>query len=375
MYAATDGGVYFSTNRGINWRSRNTGLKTTTTRALAIDPANSQTLYVGTTKGFFKSVNGATNWTLFTNGLGRPTIHALLLDTAAPTTLYAGTTNGLFKSLDAGTNWFPSQTNLATRDVVALAFPSGSTATLYAGTRGTNFAGGTNDAFLVKFAPDGQSLDYAFTFGGSRDDQGWSVAVHTNGHAFVVGQTASVNFPVAGLFTGSTASQTNNAGKTDVFVAEFDAAGTTQIFSIYLGGSQNDFGHAIALDPAGNAYIVGQTFSSKFPITNGLQTVSSDPLKYGGSGDSFVAKLLTGLPAMSVQFAVAAAGQNQFPPTSTFQLVVSWPASAPEFILECREPSSGQWLPVPQAPAVVNGRRQVVLPASSASCIFRLRLP
>ena len=291
------------------------------------------------------------------------TLHArtghrtLLLDTNTPSTLYAGTTNGLYKSTDAGLNWFLSQSNLASLDVVALAFPAGSTATLYAGTRGTNFAGGTNDAFLVKFAPDGQSLAYAFTFGGNKDDQAWDVAVDPMGNAFVTGQTASKNFPVAGTFTSTNAYQTNLAGKIDAFVAAFDSTGATNFFSIFLGGTSYDFGQGIALDPSGNAYIVGRTQSSKFPTTNAVPGSA-----FGGNRDAFVTKLLTSSLPLSARF--LAAGDK---------VVISWPASSPEFILECREPSGTQWMPVTQQVAVVDGRRQVTLPASAATCLFRLR--
>jgi photosystem II stability/assembly factor-like uncharacterized protein len=356
LYAATDGGVYKSTNGGVKWHSASSGLSTKTSHALALDPSSPETLYVGTTKGFYKSVNAATNWTLFTNGLNRPAINALLLDPNTPATLYAGTTNGLYKSIDAGMNWFPSQSNLTAIDVSALAFPAGSTATLYAGTRGTNFAGGTNDAFLVKFAPDG-SLAYAFTFGGDKNDEAWDVAVDPMGNAFVTGQTASKHFPTAGVFTSANAYQTNLAGKIDAFVAAFDATGATNFFSIYLGGKSYDFGQGIALDPSGNCYIVGRSQSSKFPTTNAIPGSA-----FGGSSDAFVTKLLTSVLPLSARFVAA-----------SDQVVVSWPASSPEFFLECRQPSDAQWMPVTQPPVVVDGRRQVTLPASAANCLFRLR--
>ena len=367
LYAGTDGGVYKSTNGGINWRSASSGLKTKTSRALVLDPSSPETLYLGTTKGFYKSVNAATNWTLLTNGLNRLSINALLLDTSAPSTLYAGTTNGLYKSTDAGMNWFPSQSNLTTLDVSALAFPAGTTATLYAGTRGTNFAGGTNDAFLVKFAPNGQSLLYAFTIGGDKNDEAWDVAVDPMGNAFVTGQTASKKFPTAGTFTSTNAYQTNLAGKIDAFVAAFDSTGATNFFSIYLGGKTYDFGHSIALDPSGNAYIVGRTDSSRYPVTNAIPGSS-----FSGSRDAFVTKLLTASLAMSVQPAVVF-DRDVFPPHVSYGVVVSWPASSPEFILECREPSATEWMPVTQPVVVVDGRRQVTLSASAANCFFRLR--
>ena len=55
-------------------------------------------------------------------------------------------------------------------------------------------------------------------------------------------------------------------------------------YSTYLGG--NDVGFGIAVDPAGNAYVTGQTASTHFPTVNPLQ-----PAFGGGPDDAFVAKL------------------------------------------------------------------------------------
>ncbi len=370
LYAGTDGGVYRSTNEGVNWTKMNKGLKTTKVSALVIDPADASTLYAGTTKGIYKSMDAGTNWAILTNGIGRPTINSILIDPTLSSLLYAGTANGLFRSSDAGASWSLSQSNLSTRDVSALVFAPGSTDTIYAGTRGTNFAGGTNDAFLVKFAPDGLALEYALTFGGNRNDEGWDVAVDADGNAYVIGETASRNFPVT---PSANSSETNLWGKIDAFVTKFDTNGATKLFSMYFGGNKRDFGYGIDLDPAGNTYIVGRTDSTKLPTTNSLQTINADPLKFGGKRDAFVAKLMTAPPVLTVQpiFSSSSSGLPGFNPS---QLLVSWPAPAFEFTLEAREPESTEWIPVTAPVKVVNGRHQVILPASDTTLLFRLRM-
>jgi len=351
LYAATAGGIFVSTNSGTNWKASNVGLSTKNTRTLVIDPSNPQILYAGTAKGLYKSTNAAANWALFTNGMGKPPINALLIDSASPTTLYAGTTNGIFKSLDAGANWAPSQANLTSRDVTALAFDAVSMATLYAGTRATNFAGGTNDVFLLKLVPNGQALAYAFTFGGSKNDEGWDLAVDPTGNAYVTGQTTSKNFPVA---NATSAGKSNLIGKIDVFVAEFDPTGTTNLFSIHLGGKGADFGHGIALDPMGGVYVVGRTESSGFTTTNALQpNISSD------HHDTFVLKLSPG-PSLSVRLA----GEN---------LLLQWRTDAGEYALEAFEPGLRRWAPVSQAPLIQAGTATVTLPAAANVRWFRLR--
>jgi hypothetical protein len=80
-----------------------------------------------------------------------------------------------------------------------------------------------------------------------------------------------------------------------------NAAGSWLIYSSYLGGSGDDIGLGIAMDPSGNPYVVGTSFSTNFPTTSGAiqQTYG------GGSDDAFVAKID---PAPSPSFAV-----NGFP--------------------------------------------------------------
>ena len=57
-------------------------------------------------------------------------------------------------------------------------------------------------------------------------------------------------------------------------------------YSTYLGGSGNDYGNGIAVDGAGNAYVVGYTYSTNFPVTVGaFQTTNRAPY------NAFVTKL------------------------------------------------------------------------------------
>jgi hypothetical protein len=87
-------------------------------------------------------------------------------------------------------------------------------------------------------------------------------------------------------FPKAGAAQTAFGGYTDVFVSKLNATGTALVYSTYLGGSSRDSGRAIALDAAGNAYITGFTYSRNFPVTAGA--AQSSP---GGASAVFVAKL------------------------------------------------------------------------------------
>ena len=126
-------------------------------------------------------------------------------------------------------------------------------------------------------------LHYSTFLGGSTTDTGSAIAVDSAGAAYVVGTTASANFPTQGPIQASI----GGAGVNDVFVAKLNAAGSALIYATYLGGSLDDQGTGIAVDSAGSAYVTGLTRSTNFPTQNPIQAALS-----GGSNlDVFVSKL------------------------------------------------------------------------------------
>lgn len=145
---------------------------------------------------------------------------------------------------------------------------------------------GNLDAFLIKLDPNATSLVYGTYLGGSNSDDGDDIAIDSAGNAYIVGATASSNFP-----TSANIPQSSNNGATDVFIAKINAAGNSLIYSTYLGGSQNDNGYGIALDSAGNAYVTGSTSSTNFPTMNPFQARSGGCTSTTVPCDAFVAKL------------------------------------------------------------------------------------
>ncbi len=123
-------------------------------------------------------------------------------------------------------------------------------------------------------------LSYSTYLGGTGGDVANGIAVDGSGNAYVTGSTASSDFPV------KSAEQGTSAGNGDVFVAKFNATGSGLVFSTFLGGSGSDSGAALAVDLAGNTYVVGNTSSINFPTTSGAFQPN-----YAGNGDGFVAKL------------------------------------------------------------------------------------
>jgi Beta-propeller repeat len=80
---------------------------------------------------------------------------------------------------------------------------------------------------------------------------------------------------------------TTNGGN-DAFIARVKADGTGLDYAGYIGGNGDESGVGIALDGAGNAYIVGRTTSTEasFPVRGRL-----DPTYNGGEFDAFVVKI------------------------------------------------------------------------------------
>jgi len=139
---------------------------------------------------------------------------------------------------------------------------------------------GEDDAFVIKLDSTGSGLTYATFLGGSDRDVGVAIAVDGAGSIYVTGYTASTDFPtMPGAF------DTDHNGNWDAFVVKLDPAGSGLAYATFLGGSGAQ-GHAIAVDRAGSAYVMGVTGSPDFPTTPGAFDTS-----YNGNGDTFVVKL------------------------------------------------------------------------------------
>ncbi|MCS1351337.1 SBBP repeat-containing protein [Mechercharimyces sp. CAU 1602] len=164
------------------------------------------------------------------------------------------------------------------------AFVTGSTTStdfpVTSGAFQTLFGGGT-DAFVTRLNATGSSLLYSTYLGGSSVDSGFDIAINENGNAYVIGGTVSTDFPITGG-----AFQTIFRGNVEVFVTQLSPAGSSLIYSTFLGGDRDDVGLGITLDKLTNAYVTGQTDSTNFPTTNGaFQTM------LGGLNDAFVTKI------------------------------------------------------------------------------------
>lgn len=90
---------------------------------------------------------------------------------------------------------------------------------------------GSNDVFVTKLKPTGSALVYSTFLGGSDLDGGSGIAVDNTGSAYVTGSTSSPDFPTtAGAF------DTTHNGDRDAFVTKLNPAGSSLVYSTFLGG-------------------------------------------------------------------------------------------------------------------------------------------
>jgi hypothetical protein len=138
----------------------------------------------------------------------------------------------------------------------------------------TNRSG--TDAFVLKWSAEGVPL-WSTYLGGDGTDQGLSVATDSAGNVLVAGLTTSSYWAQGGY-------DTNYAGGNgDGFVAKLSPSGA-HLWSSYLGGSNVDYGYAVAVDRLNHVLVAGLTDSSNW-VSGPFDT------SHNGGRDAFAVKL------------------------------------------------------------------------------------
>ncbi len=156
--------------------------------------------------------------------------------------------------------------------------------------------GGFFDIFVTKLNATGSALIGSMKIGGSNDDganmdasgqpRSGSLLYNYGDNArseivldganniYIAASTKSTNFPVQNAF------QTTLGGKQDAVVLKINPTVSTVLFSSYLGGTEDDAGFVLSLNPTnGNVYVAGGTASANMPRPTNT---------YGGAIDGFV---------------------------------------------------------------------------------------
>eukprot|EP01036_Dinobryon_divergens_P030161 gene30161-39358_t len=143
--------------------------------------------------------------------------------------------------------------------------------------------GGSGDAFLVKFNSAGVR-QWATYYGGSGDEQGYSVATDISGNVYLSGQT----FSSSGIATSGAYQTAHGGGGGDAFIVKFDSLGVRQ-WATYFGGSGMEYSYVLATDISGNVCLSGASASTSGIASSGAHQTTHA----GGTNDAFLAKFST----------------------------------------------------------------------------------
>lgn len=146
------------------------------------------------------------------------------------------------------------------------------------------YGGGLFDPYILKFSNNGVRK-WATYYGGNGEDAGSGIIVDTSGNIFVVGYTASTDFP---LFDPGAGAYFQNlpAGAQDGFIAEFNQ-NLQRKWSTYYGGTTLDKAVSVVTDEAGDVYVTGYSTSPDFPLKN-FYPCSYYQNVIGGGADIFL---------------------------------------------------------------------------------------
>jgi len=119
---------------------------------------------------------------------------------------------------------------------------------------------GTRDAFVAMFNSTGTGLEFCTYIGGMLHDYGDRIEVDAAGNIYLVGRSASVDFPILNAF------QSDLNGDSDTIFLKINSTTHELLFSSFLGGSSWDYPYDIEIDCHGNIYLSGTTQSPDFPL-------------------------------------------------------------------------------------------------------------
>ena len=141
IYAGcSNGRVQVTTDGGVNWNLRTSGLPIAYCTRIATDPNNPSTAYA-TFSGFtagskvYKTTNAGVNWTNISSNLPNIPVSCIVVNPLDVNNIFIGTDLGIFSTSNAGTSWVQDNSGLANVSVADLDYRS-SDNKLFAATHG-----------------------------------------------------------------------------------------------------------------------------------------------------------------------------------------------------------------------------------------------
>jgi Beta-propeller repeat len=154
-----------------------------------------------------------------------------------------------------------------------------------AGAYRATWGGGARDGYVAAFTPDLSTLVSATLLGGVGVDMSRGLTIGPEGLVYVTGNTTSSDFPT--MDDSFSTGLRGGLHRGDIFVLGLDPDLRSLRFSILIGGSGEDTGSDIDVDPAGMILVVGSTTSADLPMLPN----SFDASFNGGTTDGFVLEL------------------------------------------------------------------------------------
>lgn len=109
LVAGSDsGGLWYSTDGGINWNQPEQNLPDSTqANAIAFNPRNADVAYAATADGIYQTIDGGQSWQQDQRGItGGITFQSIAVDPRNGAQVIAGATDGsIYRSTDGGTSW------------------------------------------------------------------------------------------------------------------------------------------------------------------------------------------------------------------------------------------------------------------------------
>jgi hypothetical protein len=225
-------------------------------------------------------------WSTYVGGSGTDSSTGVAVDPVGATNVYiTGTTNS------------PDVTTLTTFAGYQVCLDTPTNPTAGTACPAITATPAPTDAFVARLtnpasgtASTNMTLTYFSYLGGSANDEGLALTVDSANGALLTGWTQSTDFPV---FPVQNAIQGHLNGPQNAFVARLNTASTltsTASWSNPLGGNNTDQGTGVVLDTVGNAYFVGNTNSTTFPLSRPL-TAAEGGTPPNGDFDAFITEL------------------------------------------------------------------------------------
>lgn len=290
---------YRTVDGGVTW-TKSLLAAPSATSLLVDGSTNPSTLYDGPSE---RSVDGGMTWTqdalppATNTGFG-----PFAVDRSGTLYLVASVTNQIFTSHDHAQTWsatgsfLPVWTSpLCCAPSIQSLVPAGSAGALYATTNQVATSG-----FVTKLSADGSSMVFSTYLRGHASMEFFADYLAEPNAMILQNSVSGIALDPAGnvVVAGETravdfpvvaATQASSAGLADAFVATISSDGSQLTESTYFGGSQDDGALAAAVDSQGNVIFAGQTWSYDFPVSGSPNGAALNGP--GGYGDSFVVKL------------------------------------------------------------------------------------